>query len=138
MFRSIACAAPCALSARISGRRLLEWRCRARLGAPAPINDPNTLMTKFALLAALSAAAAALALSGCSRSLEATPEHCSADYIKSVADKEGLDKAKELTSNCLEKGYNDAKDAVSRVGKAFEDAGATLKEGLFGKDAEKK
>lgn len=87
-------------------------------------------MKKLAVLASLSTA---FVLSGCDQILDATPEHCKADYIKSIADKEGLDKAQELTNKCLEQGFSKAQDAVANAGKAFEDAGKTLKEGLFGK-----
>ena len=50
---------------------------------------------------------------------------CSPAYIKEVADKEGLDKAKALSSACLEKGYDNALSSIDK-------AGAALKEKLFG------
>lgn len=68
---------------------------------------------------------AALLLAGCNQSIKPNEKTCSPSYIKEVADKEGLDKAKALSSACLEKGYDNALSSIDK-------AGAALKEKLFG------
>lgn len=68
---------------------------------------------------------AALLLAGCNQSITPNEKTCSPTYIKEVADKEGLDKAKALSQACLEKGYDNALSSIDK-------AGAALKEKLFG------
>lgn len=85
-------------------------------------------MKKTALL--LAVLSGALLAAGCSDKLSATPEHCKPSYIKEIADAEGLDKAKQLTNECLEKGFDSAMSSIN-------EAGAALKESLFGKSEKK-
>lgn len=69
--------------------------------------------------------AAATMLAGCSDKFSPSDDHCKASYIKEVADKEGLDKAKALTNDCLAKGYDNARGALEKGADA-------LREKLFG------
>ena len=69
--------------------------------------------------------ACAASLSGCSARFSPSDDHCKASYIKEVADKEGLDKAKALTNDCLAKGYDNARGALEKGADA-------LREKLFG------
>lgn len=65
--------------------------------------------------------------------LSASAEHCSPAYIKQIADTEGLDKAKKLSSDCIDAGFDSAEQALRDAGNAIKDAGSNLKKELFGK-----
>ncbi len=73
------------------------------------------------IAAALLCGACATMLMGCSDKFSPSDEHCKASYIKEVADKEGLDKAKALTNDCLAKGYDNARGAIEKGADALRD-----------------
>ena len=66
-----------------------------------------------------------------------TAESCSLSHIKQVADEEGLNKARALSADCIQKGYLTTKEAVQRgwatakeeSGDGYDDAKRTVKEG---------
>lgn len=83
--------------------------------------------------------AGTVVLAGCSDALSPNAEHCSPGYIKNVADTQGLDQARKLSSECIEAGFEDAKghlreagQAIKEAGEAVKDAGVSLKKELFG------
>lgn len=80
----------------------------------------------FAVL--FSSLTGAALLTACSDNLSITSEHCSPAYIKQVADTEGLDKAKKLSSDCINAGFDSAEKALSDAQSAIQDAGSAIKE----------
>ena len=92
--------------------------------------------TLFILVCAL---AGTVMFTACSGKFSPSSEHCSPSYIKQVADTEGLDKAKKLSSDCIAAGFDSAEqalrnagDAIKEAGNAIKDAGSNLKKELFG------
>ena len=65
-----------------------------------------------------------------------TAESCSLSHIKQVADEEGLNKARALSADCIQKGYLTTKEAVQRgwatakeeSGDGYDDAKRTVKD----------
>lgn len=88
-------------------------------------------MTKI-LFVLVCAVAGVIAFTTCSGKFSPSSEHCSAAYIKKVADTEGLDKAKKLSSDCIAAGFDSAEQALRDAGNAIKDAGSNLKKELFG------
>lgn len=83
--------------------------------------------------------AGAALLTGCSDLSKADAQHCSPSYIKEVADTQGLEKARQLSSECVEAGFEDVKEqlretgqSLKKAGEAVQEAGVNLKEELFG------
>lgn len=60
--------------------------------------------------------------------LAASREHCTAAYIKQVADTQGLDKARKLSGDCLSAGFASAQKSLKDAAKAFEKAGSAIGE----------
>ena len=65
-------------------------------------------------LATLVIAASSTAFAG--DELDITDATCSIEYINEVAQKEGLEKAQTLASNCIANGYEDLKEDVKEAG----------------------
>ncbi|WP_443744184.1 hypothetical protein [Sutterella sp.] len=71
-------------------------------------------MKKFLIAPALILAAASLTASLPASAASLTEESCALPHIKSVADTEGLDRARALSSACIKRGWLSTKDAAAR------------------------
>ena len=88
---------------------------------------PLLLLLSFCAAGACSLSAAAAV----------TAESCSLSHIKQVADEEGLNKARTLSADCIQKGYLTTKEAIQRgwatakeeSSDGYDDAKRTAKEG---------
>ncbi len=69
----------------------------------------------------------AATLSACSSETSPTEENCKIGHINDVAMKHGLEKAAQLSENCIKKGYDDSVQWLNKQKEQAEDLGDDIK-----------